>query len=96
VIVSGDGKFLYAANRLHDTIAIFSIDGTGAPTLVGEASTLGDYPRNCNIDPTGKFLYVCNHRGDSITTFRLDADGGRLKFTGQYTPVGSPAVIIFL
>jgi len=96
VIVSADGRYVYAANRLHDTIAIFSIDGTGAPTLVEEESTLGDYPRNCNIDPTGKFLYVCNHRGDSITTFRIDGGGRHLKFTGEYTAVGSPAVIIFL
>ena len=96
VIVSKDGRFVYALNRLHDTIAIFSIDGTGTPTLVGEESTLGDYPRNCNIDPTGNFLYACNHRADNITTFRVDGNGRHLKFTGKYTPVGSPAIIIFL
>jgi 6-phosphogluconolactonase (cycloisomerase 2 family) len=96
VIVSHDGKFVYAANRLHDTIAIFSIDRNGAPTLVDEEWTRGDYPRNCNIDPTGNFLYACNQRSDAITTFRIDGDGSHLKFTGQYTPVGSPAVIVFL
>ncbi len=41
-------------------------------------------------------MYVCNHRGDSITTFRVDGGGRELRFTGQYTPVGSPAVITFL
>jgi 6-phosphogluconolactonase len=96
VIVSHDGRFIYAANRLHDTIAIFAIDGTGAPKLIGEEWTRADYPRNCNIDPSGNFLFVCNHRGDSITTFRIDGHGRRLRFTGQYTPVGSPAVIVFL
>jgi 6-phosphogluconolactonase len=96
VIVSHDGRFIYAANRLHDTIAIFAIDGTGAPRLIGEEWTRADYPRNCNIDPSGNFLFVCNHRGDSITTFRIVSGGRRLKFTGQYTPVGSPAVIVFL
>lgn len=35
-------SFLYAANRLHDTIASFSIDQTGALTLVGEEWTRGD------------------------------------------------------
>lgn len=96
VIISRDGRFVYAANRLHDTVAVFAIDGTGKPTLIGETWTRGDYPRNINIEPTGNFLYACNHRGDSITTFRVDDDEGKLKFTGLYTPVGSPAVIIFL
>jgi 6-phosphogluconolactonase len=96
VIVSPDGRFIYAANRLHDTIAVFAIDGTGSPRLIGEEWTRADYPRHCNIDPSGNFLYVCNQRGDSITTFRIDRRGRRLNFTGQYTPVGSPAVIVFL
>ena len=96
VIISADGRYVYALNRLHDTIAIFSIDGTGTPTLIGEEWTRADYPRSCSIDPTGNFLYACNHRGDSITTFRIDGGGRHLKFTGQYTPVGSPAVMVFL
>ena len=96
VIISPNGRFIYVANRLHDTIAIFAIDGTGAPKLIGEEWTRADYPRHCNIDPSGNFLFVCNHRGDSITMFRIDSGGRRLRFTGQYTPVGSPAVIVFL
>jgi 6-phosphogluconolactonase len=95
VRISRDGSHVYAANRLHDTVAIFSIDGTGSPRLIGEEWTRGDYPRSFTIDPTGDFLYVCNHRGDSVTTFRLH-DRGTLEFTGQYTAVGSPAVIVFL
>jgi 6-phosphogluconolactonase len=75
VIVSQDGKTVYALNRLHDTIAIFRIGASGEPRFVGEEWTRGDYPRSCNIDPTGNFLYACNHRGDSITTFRMMETG---------------------
>jgi 6-phosphogluconolactonase (cycloisomerase 2 family) len=53
-------------------------------------------PCNFNIDPTGNFLYVCNQRSDTITTFRINRETGNLTFTGQYTPVGTPAIIIFL
>jgi 6-phosphogluconolactonase (cycloisomerase 2 family) len=95
VIISRDGKFLYAANRLHDAIAIFSIDEGGFPVLRGEVWTRGDYPRNINIDPTGRFMYACNHRSDAITTFRIEGGGLHLRFTGEYTAVGSPAIIIF-
>jgi 6-phosphogluconolactonase (cycloisomerase 2 family) len=95
VRISANGNYVYAANRLHDTVAIFSIEASGQPTLIGEEWTRGDYPRSFTIDPSGSFMYVCNHRGDSVTSFRL-YDGSVLEFTGKYTPVGSPAVIVFL
>ena len=95
VMVSSDGKFVYAANRLHDSIGIFAVDpGTGQLTPAGDEWTRGDYPRNFNIDPTGSFLYVCDQRSDSIAAYEVA--GRKLEFTGQYTPVGSPACIIFL
>jgi 6-phosphogluconolactonase (cycloisomerase 2 family) len=53
-------------------------------------------PCSFNIDPTGNFLYACNQRSDAITAFRINRETGNLTFTGQYTPVGTPAIIIFL
>jgi 6-phosphogluconolactonase (cycloisomerase 2 family) len=96
IMISTDGKFLYAANRLHDSIAWFAISATGTLTFAGEAWTRGDYPRSFNIDPTGNFLYCCNQRGDAITTFRVNRQTGALTFTGYYTPIGTPANIVFL
>jgi 6-phosphogluconolactonase len=96
VRISPDGQFLYAANRLHDSIAFFKIGGSGALTFVGEAWTRGDYPRSFTIDPTGGFLYSCNQRSDAVTTFRVNRSSGELTFTGQYTPVGTPAIVLFL
>jgi len=96
ILVSPDGRFLYAANRLHDTIAAFSIGANGHLSPVGETSTLGDYPGQCRIDPSGRFLYACNRRSDSITCFRIQRETGVLSFTGNYTAVGSPASITFL
>jgi 6-phosphogluconolactonase len=96
VVVSPDGRFLYAANRLHDTIAICTIDASGRLTLVGEVSTMGDYPRHCTFDPSGRFFYVCNQRSDSITCFEVQGQAGLLSFTGLYTAVGSPSIVTFL
>lgn len=94
--VSPDGRFLYSANRLHDSISVCSIAANGTLELIGETATRGDYPRHCRIDPTGNFLYSCNQRSDCITSFRIDRNSGLLTFTGQYTPVASPAIITFL
>lgn len=95
IMTSPDGRFVYAANRLHDSIAWFSVDANGALRLEGEEWTRGDYPRSCNIDPSGRFLYSCNQRADAITTFRINRETGGLSFTGDYHPVGTPSMIIF-
>ena len=96
ILVSGDGRFVYAGNRLHDSISIFAIEDDGRLTWVGEEWTRGNYPRSFNFDPSGRFLYSCNQRADAITSFQVDATSGRLTFTGQYTPVGNPSAIVFL
>jgi 6-phosphogluconolactonase (cycloisomerase 2 family) len=96
VMVSNDGRFVYAANRLHDSIAWFAIGSDGKVKLAGEEWTRGDYPRSFNFDPAGAFLYSCNQRADAIACFRVNRETGALAFTGQYTPVGTPAMIVFL
>jgi 6-phosphogluconolactonase len=95
IALSADARFVYVANRLHDSIAWFSIGAEGTLTWVGEEWTRGDYPRSFSIDPSGRYLFSCNQRSDAITSFRIDAKSGALTFTGHYTPVGSPAHIIF-
>jgi 6-phosphogluconolactonase len=96
ILLSPDGRFLYAANRLHDTIAVFSLDPQGLLHYIGETSTLGDYPRHIQLAPGGAFMYACNQRSDSITFFSVDQKTGLLTFTGRYIPVGSPSCITFL
>jgi 6-phosphogluconolactonase (cycloisomerase 2 family) len=96
ILVSADGRFVYAGNRLHDSIAIFAIGPNGALTFVGEEWTRGDYPRSFNFDPTGQFLYCCNQRADNIAVFRVDRKTGGLSFTGHYAAVGNPSVIVFV
>jgi 6-phosphogluconolactonase (cycloisomerase 2 family) len=96
ILVSSDGRFVYAGNRLHDTIAIFSVGDKGDLTYVGEEWTRGSYPRSFNFDPAGQFLYCCNQRGDNVAVFRVDRKAGGLSFTGHYVPVGNPSCIVFL
>jgi 6-phosphogluconolactonase (cycloisomerase 2 family) len=96
ILVSADGRFVYAGNRLHDTIAIFSVGPTGTLTYVGEEWTRGNYPRSFAFDPTGRFLYCCNQRGDNVAVFRVDRKTGGLNFTGHYAAVGNPSAVVFL
>ena len=81
---------------LHDAVIESIVQQSGTLTFVTEEPTRGNYPRSFNFDPTGNFLYSCNQRGDNITTFRVDQKSGTLAFTGQFTPVGNPSIIVFL
>jgi 6-phosphogluconolactonase len=96
ILVSADGRFVYAGNRLHDSIGIFSIGADGTLTFVADEWTRGDYPRSFNFDPTGRFLYCCNQRADSVAVFAVDRNTGGLKFTGHHAAVGNPSSIVFL
>lgn len=96
ILVSHDGRYVYAGNRLHDSIAIFSIGPNGELTYIGEEWTRGDYPRSFSFDPTGQFLYSCNQRADHVAVFRVDRQTGGLKFTGHYAAVGNPSIVVFL
>jgi 6-phosphogluconolactonase (cycloisomerase 2 family) len=96
ILVAADGRFVYAGNRLHDTIAIFAIGAKGDLKYVGEEWTRGNYPRSFNFGPGGRFLYSCNQRGDNVAVFAVDPKAGGLTFTGHYAPVGNPSSIVFL
>ena len=96
ILVSADGGFVYAGNRLHDSIGIFSVGPNGDLTYLGEEWTRGNYPRSFKFDPTGRFLYCCNQRGDNVAVFQVNRKTGGLTFTGHYTPVGNPSVVVFL
>ena len=95
ILVSADGKFVYAGNRLHDSIGIFAVGSDGTLSHVADEWTRGNYPRSFNFDPTGNFLYCCNQRADNVAVFQVDRKTGELKFTGQYAAVGNPSIIVF-
>ena len=96
ILVSANGNFVYAGNRLHDSIGVFSVGPDGRLKFVGEEWTRGDYPRSFNFDPAGRFLYSCNQRDDNIAVFKVNHRTGGLTFNGHYACVGNPSSIVFL
>jgi 6-phosphogluconolactonase len=96
VVVHPNGRTLYASNRGHDSIAVFSINpATGKLTFVEHVPTQGKTPRNFALDPTGKYLFAANQTTNNIALFRVGADG-RLTFTGQTLNAVAPVCIRFV
>lgn len=82
VMVSADGKYLYASNRGHNSIAIFSVNKkSGTLTPAGHQSVQGETPRNFNLSPGDTYMVVANQNSNNIVSFK------RNRKTGQLTPV---------
>jgi 6-phosphogluconolactonase len=95
--VHPSGKFVYASNRGHDSIAVFAIDqAKGTLTLVEDVPTQGKTPRSFEIDPTGSRLFAANQQSDNIVVFQIDSKSGSLTPTGEILHVPSPVCVKFV
>jgi 6-phosphogluconolactonase len=95
--VHPSGKFLYASNRGHDSIAVFAIDpDKGTLTLIEYAPTKGQTPRSFEIAPGGSLLFAENEKSDNIVVFRIDPKSGRLTPTGKVLEVAEPVCVKFV
>ena len=78
--VHPSGKFLYAPNRGHDTIACFAIDpASGKLTLIGRAAT-EPHVRGFDVDPQGKFVFAAGVDSGRMSAYGIDRGSGMLTF----------------
>ncbi|MGH9743606.1 MAG: lactonase family protein [Candidatus Acidiferrum sp.] len=97
IAILPSGKFLYASNRGHDSIAIFAIDRKkGTLKSLGQVLTGGKTPRHFAIDPTGAYLLAENKESNNVVVFHIDPATGSLTPTGQTIDVHSPVCITFV
>ena len=90
------GRFLYASNRGHDSIAVFEVDpANGALTPVEVTPCGGKNPRNFSLSPDGAWLVCANQNSNSLAVFRADARTGRLTPTGHTADVPLPVCVLF-
>ncbi len=94
--VHPSGKFLYASNRGHDSIAVFAIDeDTGRLADIGHTPTGGHTPRSFNIDPSGRYLFAANQDTDNVVVFRIDPEHGTVAPTGRDVGIAAPVCVVF-
>jgi 6-phosphogluconolactonase len=97
IVMHPSGKFLYASNRGHDSIAVFAIDSSkGTLTPIEYVPTKGASPRNFEIAPGGTLLLVGNEKSDDIVTFRINPETGRLIAAGKALEISQPVCIRFV
>ena len=97
VRVHPSGRFVYASNRGHDSIAVLAVDrDKGTVRSVEVVPTGGKTPRNFTLDPDGRHLLVANQGSDNVVVFDINPETGRLTRTANAVSVGAPVCVTFL
>jgi 6-phosphogluconolactonase len=92
--ISNDGRFLYASNRGHDSIAVFKILPDGTLEYIYAQPVFGKTPRNFALDPSGRYLVAANQDTDNIVSFTIDLNDGKLSKAGEIN-IPSPVCVKF-
>ena len=96
IFLTPNGRFLYASNRGHNSLAIFRVAAkTGLLHSVGWQSVQGKTPRSFAIDPTGNILIVANQDTDNVVTFHINPETGALTPTGNEIAIPAPVCVLF-
>lgn len=95
--VSSDGKFVYAGNRGHDSIAVFKVDENDQTlSLVQHISTGGEFPRDFVLDPSEAFLIAANQHSGNLVLFERDEKTGKLTNLNSEVKVPETVCVKFL
>ena len=81
IIITADGRFVYATNRGHHSVAAYRVEADGQLALAAIVPT-GRFPQHITFDPTEKWLLVANCHDKSISIFQRDTGTGELLATG--------------
>jgi 6-phosphogluconolactonase len=92
-----NGRFLYASNRGHDSIAVFARDtASGELEFQTTVDVTGEHPRHFQIDASGEWCLVANQFTDHVVSFHVDPGSGQLSWTGKSIQVPAPSCCEFM
>lgn len=94
IVIAPDGRFLYATNRGHDSIAMFRIGREGVLSGLVCIPSGGEGPQNLAVTPDGRWLLCANMPGGNVVVFRLDASGTPVP-AGAPFAMPAPSCLVF-
>ncbi|MGW7054368.1 lactonase family protein [Streptomyces sp. NPDC054887] len=93
-VVARDGRFLWVANRGHDSIAVLALAPSGAVAdFVTTVDCGGHWPRDLTLDPSGRRLYAANERSGDVTWFDIDEETGIPRRAGSVEAPAASCVV---
>ncbi|MEI7031770.1 lactonase family protein [Streptomyces pratensis] len=96
VVVAHDGRFVWTANRGHDSISVLTLDEAGErAALVATVGCGGHWPRDLTLDASGQWLYAANEHSGNVSWFAVDAETGVPQHAGSIEiPAASCVVLV--
>lgn len=92
--ISADGRFVYASNRGHDSLAMFSVNAqTGELTSLGETPT-EKTPRSFALVSGDRFVIAAGETSHKLIVYRRDTDTGLLTSLKTYPCGKGPAWVM--
>ena len=92
--ITPSGRFLYAPNRGHNSVASFSVDpATGRLTATGRVST-EPIPRVFSLDLEGRLLVVAGQGSGRLATYRVHDETGVLTPLETYEGGNNPMWVL--
>ena len=93
ILVTGDGRFAFLANRGHNSLTRYAVEAAGARLrLLDTVPVGGDFPRQIAFSPDQRWLFAANQKSGSVTVFAVDARTGALRSAGA--PFAAPVPVL--
>jgi 6-phosphogluconolactonase len=94
--VSGDGRFVYASNRGHDSIATFTVQENGKRLTFGSTTpTGGKWPRHFTLNPNGTRVYIANQNSNTVNWLPRDPATGKLGPSAGSVAVNTVGIVLY-
>lgn len=94
--IAPDGRYLYAANRYSDTIALMEIGEDGLLKMITTFDCGGRSPRHMELSPDGRDLVICCQDSDWVVFKRLNKETGLPALTVREIPFMAPACVVYV
>lgn len=95
LVMTPDGKYLYASVRGLNIISVFEIDGQGFLKLIQTIGCQGKNPRGLCLSSDSRYLFAMNRDSNHIARFRR-GENGILEAAGAETECSLPGNLQFL
>ncbi|UJB45090.1 lactonase family protein [Streptomyces sp. A1-5] len=95
ILVTGDGRFAFLANRGDNSLTRYAVEAGGARLrLLDTVPVGGDFPRQIAFSSDRRWLFAANQKSGSVTVFAVDARSGALVRMGE--PFAAPMAVCVL
>jgi 6-phosphogluconolactonase len=94
--MTSNGRFLYASNRGHDSIACYTIDEESGLLTATGWKPVGERPRAFGIDPSGRFLYATSQTAGTMMGLAIDQESGQLSEIEEVEVGANPMWVSFV